>query len=893
MSAPAWARVLLRCVAPGERREDMLGDLDEVHHKRRRSIGPVRAWFATGAESLAIVGALLLAKGRYGAGSEDARLSPGALFGDLRDAFRGVLRRPLFSVVVIGTLGIGIGATTAIFTVVNAILLQPLPYEQSDRLVRILSRFEPASGFESDRFAPSIPEYLDYRDQNRTLADVGAYRVVSATITGEDHTPERTLTVQLTPNTFDLLAVEPARGRAFTEAEGLPGATPVVLLAAEYWRSRYGADPAVLGQDLHIDGVPHEVIGIMAAGFRFPREEVNLWVPLPVDPANPGSRGNHSIDAIGRLADGESMESAAAEMDALMAAWAEDLPEFHVGHPLYFTPFLQDMVRELRPALQILLGASVFVLLVVCSNVASIMLARGEDRSRELALRSALGASRGRIAQLVLGECLVLSSAGGALGLGLAWAFAAGLVALQPGGMPRLADVQLDVTVLWFAFGVTLIATVLCALVPALAASSRAPAELVLSGDTRTTAGRYRVTARRSLVAVEVAMAFILVVGAGLLARSFFELTAVDPGFDASGVLLAGIHLPEADYPDDEHVRQFLQELERQADNLPGVGSAAMTTVAPMYVSRGWSLLEIDGRVPDTDEADVQARFSPIAPGFLEIIRARLLEGRTFREADTREAEHVALVSTEFVRRYFAGQQAVGQRIRVQGSRTAPARAWMTVVGVVDDLRSYSLDREPDPIVYSPMTQTRETFNSLERAATLTIRTGGSPTALVEPVRQLLERLDPALPLIEPTTLELAVNETLARPRFTARLLGLFALVGLALGASGIYGVLAYTTAQRTREIGIRKALGARAQPVALLVVREGMVPVAVGLVAGAIISIGLREFLASILYGVSATDPTTLLGAVVILGCVALLACLGPILRAVRLDPLVALRSD
>ncbi len=870
-----------------------MGDLDEVHHKRRRSIGPVLAWFATGVESLAIAGTLLLARWRYRAGGEGARLSPGTLFGDLRDAFRGVLRRPLFSAVVIGTLAIGIGATTAIFTVVNGILLQPLPYEQSDRLVRILSRFEPASGVEFDRFAPSIPEYLDYRDQNSTLSAVGAYRVVSATITADEHTPERTQAVQLTPSTFEVVGAEPSRGRVFTESEGLPGATPVVLLAAEYWRSRYGADPAVLGQDLHIDGVPHEVIGIMASGFRFPREDVNLWIPLPVDPANPGSRAAHSIDAIGRLEDGESMESAAAEMDALMAAWAEDLPEFHVGHPLYLTPFLQDMVRELRPALQILLGASAFVLLVVCSNVASIMLARGEDRGRELALRSALGAPRGRIAQLVLGECLVLSSAGGALGLGLAWVFAAGLVALQPGGMPRLAEVQLDGAVLWFAFGVTLVATVLCALVPALAASSRAPAELVFSGDTRTTAGRYRVAARRSLVAVEVAMAFMLVVGAGLLARSFFELTAVDPGFDASGVLLAGIHLPEADYPDDEQVRQFLQELERRADNLPGVATAAMTTLAPMYSWRGWSRFQIDGRVPDTDEAAPQARFSPVAPGFLEIIRARLLEGRPFGDADTRGAEHVALVNVEFVRRYFAGQQAVGQRIRLQGSSTAPAMVWMTVVGVIDDLRTYSLDRQADPSVYSPMAQTRDTANSMERSATLAIRTEGSPTALVEPVRQLLQRLDPELPLIAPTTLERAVNETLARPRFIARLLGLFALVGLALGASGIYGVLAYSTAQRTREIGIRKALGAQAQPVVLLVVREGMIPVAVGLVAGTIISIGLREFLASLLYGVSATDPATLLGAVLVLGCVALLACLGPVLRAVRLDPLVALRSD
>jgi len=812
---------------------------------------------------------------------------------DLRHALRGALKRPLFTAVVVGTLALGIGANTAIFTVVNGVLLQPLPYEEPDRLMRVLGKFEPESGFDFSRFPLSVPEYVDYGAQATSIEEIGLYRIPGASVTGDGTAAERVISGVVTPSVFRVLGVAAELGRVFAEDDGLPDAESVALLGHGYWQTRYAGDPDILGKEIMINGIPHTIVGIMAEWFAFPDPRVKVWRPLRVDPASPGNRKSHSVNSIARLADGATFESAAAETDTLMAAWAEEFPDTHVGHYLYVRPLLQDTVRDVRPALLVLLAASGFVLLIVCANVASIFLARGEDRTREMAIRSAVGAQRSRLAQLVLGESLILAGVGGVAGVGLAWLGVRVLVDLQAAAIPRAATVGLDATGLGFALATTLVTTLLFSLAPAFHASSMGLSQHLLEGDVRTSASGRKLMLRRALVAAEVALSFTLVMGAGLMIRSFTELTSTDPGFRREGVLIAGVSLPSADYPEDGDVLAFMSELSGRAEALPGVRSAAISQFVPMYTGLGIWDFEIDGKEYLVDnELAYSGSFAPVEPGFLELIGARLQAGRLFDGTDSADSQAVTVINEELVRRFFPNEDPLGQRIRVGGDPDDPYE-WMTVVGVVNDMRDNSLDQTGSPAYYVPLAQSSRTGGSLDRFMALAVRTDGDPALLLQPVRRLLGEMDASLPLIAPQTMQEIVDDTVAQPRFATKVLTLFAIVALVLGASGIYGVLAYSIAQWTREIGIRKALGARPDQVVAMVVRQGMVPVAAGLVVGALGSLGVGRAMTSLLYGVSPLDPATYAAVSVTLALVAVTACLAPALRAVRLDPLEALRSD
>ncbi len=812
---------------------------------------------------------------------------------DLRHVFRGVLKRPLFSGLVVGTLALGIGANTAIFTVVNGVLLQPLPYAEPDQLLRVLGKFEPESGFDFARFPLSVPEYVDYGDQATSIASIALYSAQGVSITGDGTAAERTISGVITPSAFDVLGVSAEIGRVFVTEDGLPGAAPVTLLRHGYWQTRYAGDPDILGKEIVVNGVPHTIVGVMAEWFAFPDPRVKLWRPLSVDPAAPGNRKAHSSSAIARLADGATLESASAEVDTLMAAWAEEFPDTHVGHYLYLRPLLQDTVRNVRPALLVLLAASGFVLLIVCANVASILLARGEERTREMAIRSAVGAQRLRLAQLVLGESLVLAGLGGIAGVGLAWLGVRVLIDLQAAAIPRAAAVGLDTTVLGFALATTLVTTLSFSLAPAFHASSMAPRQHLLEGDVRTSASGRKLMLRRALVTAEVALAFVLVMGAGLMIRSFAELTSTDPGFRSEGVLVAGVSLPSSDYPEDGDVIAFMREFGRRAEGLPGVQSAAVSAAVPMYYGLGTWDFEVDGKDYLVDnELAYNGSFSPVQPGFLKLIGARLQSGRMFDSTDSAESQTVTVVNEEFVRRYFPDEEPLGQRVRVKGDPDDPYD-WMTVVGVIGDMRDNRLADTASPAYYSPLAQSSRTAGYVSRFTALAVRTDGDPAQLVQGVRRLLSEMDASLPLIAPQTMQEVVDDTVAQPRFATKILTLFAVIALVLGASGIYGVLAYSIAQRTREIGIRKALGARPDQVVSMVVRQGMVPVIAGLALGGLGAIGVGRAMTSLLYGVSPLDPTTYGAVAATLALVAVVACVAPALRAVRLDPLEALRSD
>jgi putative ABC transport system permease protein len=813
---------------------------------------------------------------------------------DLRHAVRGALKRPIFTALVVGTLALGIGANTAIFTVVNSVVLRPLPFDAPEELVRVLGVFEPESGFEFARFPLSIPEYVDYRTQATQLDDVALYGTRGASITGQGQDAERAMSGLFTSNAFALLGVRPEMGRVFTEEEGRPDATPVVLLRAGYWQARFAGDPDILGKDIVIDGRPHTIVGVMPDSFEFPDPRVQLWRPLRVDPAEAANRQAHSFNSLGRLAAGATFESAATEMETLMAGWADEYPDHHVGHYLYLRPLQADTVREARPALLLLLAASGFVLLIVCANVASILLARGEERTREMAIRSAVGAPRRRLAQLVLGESMVLSTIGGTLGVTLAWFGVRVLLDLQAAGMPRANEIRLDAPVLGFAIATTLLTSLLFSLAPALHASSLAPRQHLLEGDVRTSASGRRLLLRRGLVAAEVALSFVLVMGAGLMIRSFSEITHIDPGFDSEGVLIAGVSLSATEYPEDADILAFVTDFSRRAAALPGVHAAAGANAVPMYTGVGTWDFEIEGKESRVDAAMAfNGDFSPVQAGFLDLMGARLLSGRFFDDTDTADAQIVGLINAELAERFFADEDPLGQRIRVAPGDSGPPMAWMTIVGVVESLRTNGLDQDPAPAYYSVLPQLPATAGSAFRFTALAVKADDDPSLVVQPLRSLLQEMNASLPLIGAQPMREVIADTVAPRRFTTRLLTIFAVVALILGASGIYGVLAYSVAQRTREIGIRKALGARPGQVLQMIVRQGMVPVVVGLVAGAAGSVLVGRAIEGLLHGVSPLDPVTYLGVTAVLGIVAIAACFAPAIRAVRLDPLRALRTD
>jgi putative ABC transport system permease protein len=822
------------------------------------------------------------------------------LLHNLRFAVRTLLRAPGFTVVALLTLALGIGANTAIFSVVNGVLLRPLPYPQPERLVQL------ERGFKDGRSTSvSIPKFVFWRQHGGAVfSGVTAYEVVSSGFNlAGDGPPERINGSRVSRDFFPVFGRQPEIGRGFLPEEDRPGAPKVVVLSHELWARRFGADRGLVGRAVVLNGEPYTVVGIMPAGFHFP-SAADLWAPVDIDPASRETANYLEVTA--RLKPGVSRQQAAAVLGVVARQYRalrpDDMDETETG---LVVPLRDRLYGELRPALLVLLGAVACVLGIACVNVANLQLARGAARRREVAVRTALGAGAGRIFGQLLIESLVLAVAGGLAGLLLGFWILKPLVALSPmdtlgipgsGGLPPIG---IDGTVLAFTFGLSLLAGLLFGLVPAVQTARANLREPLQENSTRSTGGARGALARRLLVVSEVALALVLITGATLLVRSFSGLTHTDPGFQPDGVLTVKLSLPAARYADPGALERFSRAVTERIGSVPGVRQAAIVSTLPLEPGPDLPFA-IMGKWPggDSQEGVGSAQYRVSTAGYFQVLGIPLARGRYLDAGDRPGGELVAVINETAARRYFPKQDPVGQRIHVGLPMTseladpAPRR----IVGVVKDVRETGLDEAAPPILYVPLGQIPPAVAALLVRlipVSLVVKTDGSPASLTRQISREVWAVDPQQPISASMPMTAVVERSLGSRRFSTVLLGSLALLALALSSVGIYGVLSYLVGQRTREIGVRMALGATGRHVLKMVVGQGLTPVLFGVAAGLAGAFGLTRLLSSLLVGVSATDPTTFVLAPAVLTAVALLASAIPARRASRLDPLVALRAE
>jgi predicted permease len=805
---------------------------------------------------------------------------------DVGYALRLVRRAPGFTAVVIATFALGIGANTAVFSVVRSVLLRPLPYPEDERLAVLLIR-APSFGFEDLPSSP--PEYVAYRDHSRSWEQLAAFRIRAATATGDGREPERVEVAFASWNLFAALRARPQLGRPFAADEDKEGSDGVAILSHAFWMSRYGGDPRVIGTTVWLDGIPRTVVGVMPAGFAFPSRDVRFWLPLALTTRDLQRRGDHNYSIVGRVRPGVTLAAAETELAALIARFtAEPSFNFHTWHPAYLRPLRTEIVGDVGRTLWVMLGAVTLVLVIACANVANLLLVRSEKRAREMALRVTLGAGRRRVMSQLLTESLVMAGAGGLAGLALAYAGVEALRAIAPSDLPRLDEISVDATVLAFTMILTVGAGVLFGLVPGLHAG-RADLQGMLRDEGRSlTASRARVRLRQLLVVSETALAVVLLVAAGLLLQSFRRLMAVDPGFRAERVLTATITISPVRYIEGRAVVGFYESLVSRIASLPGVTAVGAVKWPPLAGALGAADIEVEGWVGSPYLPRPTAAVQAVTPGYFAAMGIPLLAGRTFEASDRMDAPLVAVVSEALVRAYWPGRNALEGRIRRDGDDERFAQ----VVGIVPDLHHEGLDRPAARgTLYLVHAQTPYTWSPL-REMTLTVRTTVEPTSLVGAIRREVQALDPSVPLYHVRTMEQAVAASTATQRFSMVLQLLFALVALSLAAVGLYGVLAFTVARRTGEIGIRMALGATSAEIRRMVVGQGMGLVLIALALGMIGALATGRLLRSLLFGVSPGDPVTYAVVLGVLMAVALLACWIPARRASGVDPAEALRA-
>jgi predicted permease len=813
------------------------------------------------------------------------------LLQDLRYSLRLLRRSPGFTAVAALTLALGIGANAAIFSVVNAVLLQPLPYRAPERLVSIYSKFT-NQGF--DHFWISPPEYQELRQMARGFEDMGGFRNGPVNVSGRDQ-PLRVAATVATASALATLGVPPERGRWFSAAEDEPHAEPVVLLGDDLWRRAFGADPRLVGRRVLVDGVNRTVVGVMPPGAQIGGERVEVWLPVQLGPLDPKRRGNHFLNVVARLRPGVSLRQSRAELAGILRRWRGLVgPGQHVPdpqkHPFVIVPLLDDTVGDARPALRLVWGAVAFVLLIACANVANLQLARAEARQREIAVRTALGAGRGRLLRQFLTESLLLALLGGALGLLLAaWGVRA-LVAASPDSIPRLAEIRVDPRSLIVTFLISLAAGVLFGLAPAVHARAGAFSGALKEGGQRTTAGAARHRLRRGLVVVEVTLAAVLVLGGGLLIRSFIELQRVDPGFQPRGLLTMEISLPPASYPKPVQVAAFVDRLTDRLSALPGVEAAAVMNGLPPRREVDANDTTFEGVPMDPKGPPHNVDFWQFASrDYFRAMRIPLVAGRFFSAQDDPQGSGVAVINETLARTFYPGRNPIGRRVKGYGA----GGKWLTIVGIARDVKQQGLDQKTGTELYFLESQAPATVDGTPYTFYVVLRSPRDPMLLAGPARAEIRRLDPSLPVAHLQPMERVLGQSMARQRFVTLLVMLFALVALALAAVGTYGVLAYGVEQRTQEIGVRMALGAEVRGILAMVLRQGLGLVAAGLLLGLALAVVLRRVLASQLFGISPTDPLTLAGVAAILTLAAAAACYLPARRAAAIAPAVALRHE
>jgi putative ABC transport system permease protein len=807
---------------------------------------------------------------------------------DARFGVRTLLRNPGFAAIAILTLALGIGANAAIFSVVNAVLLRPLPWAEPNRAVMIWSRW---TAF--DKTWVATGEVVDYRKRSRTLSAVAAWSDGQLNLTGEGE-PERVAFGAVTANVFSTLGVNPLIGRTFTEAEDVPNGPNVVVLGFGLWNRRYAADPTIVGRSVTISGEPFQVLGVMPPDFVLPTDfqkpqPSQLWIPLGMDPAST-DHGSHGLYAAGRLVPGATVEQAASEMSGIAKAMtSEGLYSPQMQFDTVVLSLTDEVVGDVRRSVWLLVAAVGFLLLIACANVANLLLARAEARHREIAVRSALGAGSWRVLRQMLTESLVLSIFSAVVGLVFAYAGIKFLAWWNPANIPRVAGVALDGRVLLFTAAVALLTSVIFSIVPATRTLRKDLTDSLKDGGQNASTGGARQRFRNALVVAEMALAVVLLVGAGLTLRSLWSLQRVPLGFDPSGVLTMRLALPAASYPQPENVVQFFRQLNERLRQLPGVRAAGAARALPLGSTIGDFGLRVDGYVPPPGSG-AKGDWQVATDGYLEAMRERVVRGRDFMESDTSDSQLVALVNEEMVRRYWNGRDPIGGRLRVGGSDERP---WVTVVGVVADVKHNGITGVVKEKFYVPHTQWHKSLGNPIRGMTLVIRTDIDPARLTSQVRQTIKTMDPNLPIADVRTMNDVVGATLSTPRFTGVLLTAFAVLALTLSAIGIYGVLSYLVSRRTREIGIRVAIGARRADVIRLIMRSGLLLALTGVLVGLGLAAWTAQFLRGLLHGVSALDPATFGVVAVVLTIVATIASLVPALRAMRVDPVIALKAE
>jgi len=812
---------------------------------------------------------------------------------DLQYAGRLLVRSPAFTLLTVLTLALGIGANAAIFSVVDGVLLTPLPYRLPDRLMAVYSQF-PGLGF--DKFWVSGPEYLEFRRWNTSFQDVGAYVTGEVNVEGTDQ-PLRVRAAAATASLFSTLAVDPVLGRAYTQAEDLPNAEKTVVLSHGLWMRAFAGDRGILGKRVIIDGEPRTILGVMPPSFDIGGQRIEVWAPLALDPASPGNRGGHFLYLVGRLKPGATLASSRSEIEGLIARWQREFPGNHAPHPenhrLVIKPLLEDLVGDVRSRVMVMAVAVGLVLLIACLNVANLLLARAEGRQREIAIRTALGAARGRLLRQFLTESVLLALCGGVLGLLLAvWGVKA-IVALNAASIPRVEAIGVDARAVAFTLGISLLTGLLFGLAPALHVRGAAFFSSLKEGTARSTAGRVSQWFRRSLVVVEITLATLLVIGAGLLLKSFWMLQQVNPGFQAEGLLTFRVALPDATYPEDPKVIAFWRDLTVRLATLPGVEGAAAMTGLPPKRDVNANDTEFEG-LPAPPEGPIQNvdYWQFVTGDYFKTMKIRLVTGRYFEPTDAAGTPGVVVVNETLAKVFWPGQSPIGKRLRSPGPDDAP-QPWLTVVGVVADVKQGGLDQKTGTELYFLQDQTAQTVGFSADTMNVVVRTQGDPLVLVDMVRQEVRRMDPALPLAGVRPMTTVLFEAVASPRLLMVLVMLFAAVALVLAAIGTYGVLSYAVQQRTREIGIRMALGAQVGQVLRMILSQGAVLVGIGLALGVAGALALQKVLASLLFGVAPTDPLTFGLVILILALVAFLACWWPARRAARVSPLVALRYE
>ncbi len=811
------------------------------------------------------------------------------LFRDLRLGARQLRRSPGFTAAAALTLAIGIGSNTAIFSAVHAVLLEPLPHAEADRLMRVWTRLDRAG---IDRNGVSPPELNDLVAEGAFESVAGVYETNATLSTGER--PERVAVAFVSPSVFPLLRAEAALGRTFLAREGEPGSGGVVVLSHGLWQRRFGARPDVLDSRITLDGETYSIVGVMPGDFRFPLGEPDLWMPLALSPEewSEQERGSHYLEAIGRLTPGVSVAAARAAMDALAARLDRDHPETYrdAGFGISLDPLQKELVAGARTPLLVLLGAVGFVLLIACANIANLLVVRAAGRGREMAIRSALGAGRLRLFQQLLSESLILALAGGLLGvLAAVWGVDS-IRTLGPSDFPRLREVRVDLTALGFGALLACATGLVFGSVPALPrTSSELPQELK-EGARGATLGRRGRGVRRLLVLLETSLAMVLLVGASLLLRSLHALGRVNPGLDPERLFTLRIALPAVRYPEERQTTAFRERLLDEIAAVPGVRRAAITSQLPLGGTRMSRNYTIEGPTALGEGAlEIELTTSLVTPGYFETLRIPIVRGQDFTERDTAASPLVAILDASLAGRLWPNESAIGKRIRIGGSSTLGA-PWRTIVGVAGHVHQERLDSTGREQIYLPFPQLPPPY---ARSLFVTVKTSTEPETVFPGVARAVQAVDPELAVFDAATMEERVASALRQPRFRTGLLTFFSLTALLLAAVGIYGVVAQTAGERERENAVRIALGARPAQIVRFVLREGALTSILGIALGTIGAAAGARVLGALLFGIEPFDAVTFIGAPAALSLVALAASYIPARRATRVDPIAALRSE